>query len=175
MKKITILFVAVAAMFASAASAQQKDDMYVGGTLGFGVSSIGTNGYMSTSASFNVAPEFGYFIADNIKIGVELAYGVSGGTHSLMLMPNAAYYLPIVDKLYYTPQLSVGGGFGANSGYTAGSFALSLNLASLEYKPVENMAISIGLVNLNYVRMEKTNNVGFGFLTSPSVGFRYYF
>jgi hypothetical protein len=175
MKKITILFVAVIAMFATSANAQEKGEMYVGGTLGFSIASVGANGHMATGGSFNVTPEFGYFVADNLKIGAELTYGISGGTHTMLLMPNVAYYLRIVDKLYYTPQLSLGGGFAADSGYSAGAFAVSLHLASLEFKPVENMGISVGLVDLNYTRVSKSNGVGFNFLTSPSVGFRFYF
>ena len=175
MKKIALLFVAVMAMCVSTASAQQKGEMYVGGTLGFSVASVGANGHMSTGTSFSVAPEYGYFVADNIQVGVALEYGFSGGTHTMLIAPNIAYHLPIVDKFYYTPQLSIGGGFGADSGYTAGVFDLSLELAAFEYKPVENMGITMSLVNLEYARVEKANSVGFNFLTSPSVGFRYYF
>lgn len=175
MKKFTILLVAVLAMSAISASAQKKDDIYVGGTLGFSVSSISSNGYRSSGASFSITPEVGFFVRDNIKVGASLAYSISGGTHTLLLMPNLAYYLPIVDKLYYTPQFSIGGGFGAYSGYAAGAFALSLNIAALEYKPVENMAISMSLVNFDYTLMDSSNGISFGFLTSPTVGFRYYF
>ena len=175
MRKITFLFVAIMAFSVLTVSAQKQKQMYVGGSLGFGISLVGSNGYNSTSASFGISPEFGYFVCDNVKVGAELGYGISGGTHSFVITPNVAYYLRIVDKLHYTPQFSIGGGFGASSGYTAGAFALSFNLASLEYKPVEKMAISMNLVNLNYVNMEGVSNFGFYFLTSPSIGFRYYF
>lgn len=174
MKKITLLL-AVMAMFAFTANAQKKGQMYAGGTLGFGVTTNATKGYSSTGASFNIAPEFGYFFMDNLKVGAELAYGVSGGSHSLLINPNVAYYLPIIDKLYYTPQFAIGGGLRANSGSTSGAFALSLQLAAIEYQPLKNMAFSLSLVNFSYSRYFKNNNVHFGFLTSPSVGFRYYF
>ena len=174
MKKMTFLFV-VMAMFALTTSAQKKEQMYVGGTLGFTVQNYSAAGYSSSGASFSIAPEFGYFVADKIKVGAELGYSVSGGSHTLLVMPNVAYYLPIVDKLYYTPQLSIGGGVVAASGHANGAFALSLNLAAIEDQPVKNIAISLGLVDLSYTRANKTNGVGFYFLTSPTVGFRYYF
>lgn len=174
MKKITFMFV-VMAMFALTANAQKKEQMYVGGTLGFAVQNQSVKDYSATATAFSIAPEFGYFVADNIKVGAELDYSISGGSHTFLVMPNVAYYLPIVDKLYYTPQFSVGGGLGAASGYTKGAFALSLNVASIEYQPVENMAISMSLVDLSYAYMAKVNGVGFSFLASPKVGFRYYF
>ena len=174
MKKITFMFV-VMAMFALTSSAQKKEQMYVGGTLGLAVHTSAAKGYSNTNSMFYIAPEFGYFVADRIKVGAELGYSVSSGTHSLMLMPNVAYYLPIVDKLYYTPQFSVGGGFDATSGHTNGVFAFSLSIAALEYQPVQNMAISLSLVDLSYSRASKVNGIGFNFLASPTVGFRYYF
>lgn len=174
MKKMTFLFV-VMAMFALTTNAQKKEQMYVGGTLGFSTQTYFAKGYSSTGCMFSVAPEFGYFVADRIKVGAELEYGISGGTHTLLVMPNVAYYLPIVDKLYYTPQFSIGGGFGAGSGYINGAFAFSLNIGALEYQPVQNMAISLSIVDLSYAYANKTNGLGFNFLTSPTVGFRYYF
>ena len=174
MKKMTFLFV-VMAMFALTTSAQKKEQMYVGGTLGLAVHTSAAKGYSNTNSMFYIAPEFGYFVADRIKVGVELAYSVSAGSHSLLLLPNVAYYLPIVDKLYYTPQLSVGGGFDATSGHTNGAFDLILNVAALEYQPVQNMAISLSLIDLSYSRSNKVNGIGFNFLASPTVGFRYYF
>jgi hypothetical protein len=174
MKKMTFLFV-VMAMFALTTNAQKKEQMYVGGTLGFSTQTYFAKGYSSTGCMFSVAPEFGYFVADRIKVGAELEYGISGGTHTLLVMPNVAYYLPIVDKLYYTPQFSIGGGFGAGSGYINGAFAFSLNIGALEYQPVQNMAISLSIVDLSYAYVNKTNGLGFNFLTSPTVGFRYYF
>lgn len=173
MKKITFLLVAVIAMCVSTANAQSKGEMYAGGNLSFGVSSWGGGGHMSNSVSFSIAPEFGYFVADNIKIGAEVKYSTSA-SHSFHVMPNVAYYLPIVDKLYYTPQFSVGGGF--QNGGDTGIFAMSFDIASLEYRPVENMALSVGLVNLDYTCAGKySNSVWFNLLTSPKIGFRYYF
>lgn len=174
MKKITFLFV-VMAMFALTSSAQKKEQMYVGGTLGFSIQNYSSNGYSTSATSFNITPEFGYFFADRFKVGAELGYALSGGVHTLLVMPNIAYYLPIVDKLYYTPQFSVGGGIVAASGYANAAFAMSLNLAAIEYQPAQNMAISLSLVDLSYTRANQTNGIGFYFLTTPTVGFRYYF
>ena len=86
-------------------------------------------------------------------------------------MPNAAYYLRIVDKLYYTPGIAVGAGFAKG----ANSFNLDVRLGAVEFQPVKNMALSMSVASLTYARMHKTDNVAFTFLYSPTIGFRYYF
>jgi len=175
MKNKIILLIAMTALLVSTAKAQDKGDKYFGGNLKFAISSSGSNGYMSTGSYFSIAPEFGYFIADKVKVGCEINYEVSSNAHVVALIPNVAYYQPIIDKLYYTPRLNVGGGLGVYSGYVAGIFTLSLNLAAFEYRPTEKFGISTSLVNLNYNLVDKTNSVNFNLLYSPSIGFHYYF
>ena len=175
MKKFTILLIAAIGAFATTVHAQEKGDFYLGGTLGLGVSSSGSNGYMHTSTAFNIAPEVGFFVIDNLKLGAKLEYAVSSSRHTFTFAPNASYYLPIVDKLYYTPQLSIGGGFGVLSGNTQGVFDLSLNMLALEYKATDNIALSMSLVDLNYRMIGDSNNVDFHLFNTPSVGVRYYF
>ena len=175
MKRTIILLIAMTTLLLSTSNAQKKGDKYIGGNLKFAVSSAGSNGFMSTGTYFSIAPEFGYFIADKVKVGCELGYEVSSNAHAIALTPNIAYNQPIIDKLYYTPQLNIGGGIGIYSGYEAGIFTLSLNLASFEYRPTKNIGISTSLVNLNYNLVDRTNSVNFNVLYSPSVGFHYYF
>lgn len=179
MKKFTILLIAAIGAFATTVNAQEKGDFYLGGTLGLGVSSSGSNGYMHTSTAFNIAPEVGFFVIDNLKLGanLEYAYTSSSGVNSLVITPNVSYYLPIVDKLYYTPQVSIGGGMGfENGGYVDGVFYLSFNLLSLEYKATKNFALSMNLVDIDYSMIGgHYDSVYFHLLNRPSVGVRYYF
>lgn len=177
MKKITFFLVAVVAMIASAADAQKKDDLYAGGIIKFGLHSAGSNGHMGTSCSFAVEPEVGLFLIDNLKVGGKISYEYASSSHNFRVMPNVAYYLPIVDKFYYTPQFAIGGGFAAYNGVDGvdGIFTMSFNLASFEYKPIENLGISLDLINLDYNLINRVNVVNFGLFTSPSVGVRYYF
>ena len=177
MKNFTILLIAAIGAFATTVNAQEKGDFYLGGTLGLGVSSSGSNGYMHTSTEFNIAPEVGFFVIDNLKLGAKLEYAVSSSRHTFTFAPNASYYLPIVDKLYYTPQLSIGGGMGIeNGGYVDGVFCVSFNLLSLEYKATKNFALSMNLVDIDYCMIAgHYDSVYFHLLNRPSVGVRYYF
>ena len=175
MKKTIILLIAMTTLLLSTSNAQKKGDKYIGGDIKFAISSSGSNGYMSTGSYFSIAPKFGYFIGDKVKVGCEISYEVSSNAHVVALIPNIVYYHPIIDKLYYTPHINIGGGIGVYSGYEAGIFTLSLELASFEYRPTEKLGISTCLVNLNYNLIDKTNNINFSVLYSPAIGFHYYF
>ena len=175
MKKSILLLIAITTLFVSTAAAQKRGDRYIGGNLKFALSSSGSNGYMSTGTYYSIAPEFGYFVANRVKIGGGISYEFSSGAHAIAIVPDITYYQPIVDKLYYTPQLSIGGGIGIYSGYVAGIYTLTLDLASFEYKPIDKLGISACLINLNYNLIDRTNSFNFSVLYSPSIAFHYYF
>jgi hypothetical protein len=175
MKKFIILLIIAISLSVTTADAQKKGDTYAGGNLKFALSTSGSNGYMNTGTYFSIAPEIGHFITDKVKIGGEISYEVSSNAHVVALMPNIAYYQPVIRNLYYTPQLNIGGGVGIYSGYVAGIFTLTLNIASFEYRPTERLGIAMGLVNLNYNLIDKTKSINFNVLYSPSVSFRCYF
>lgn len=170
-----ILVLFAATFFIYTSYAQKKGDTFLGGNLKFALSTSGSNGYMTTGTYLNIAPEYGYFITDMLKVGAEINYEVSSKAHAVVLSPNITYYYQIINKLYYTPQLSIGGGVGIYSGYVAGIFTFTLNLASFEYRPTEKLGISTNLISLNYNLIEKTESINFNAFYSPSVGFRYYF
>ena len=175
MKKYITLLVMAMALLTTTANAQKKGESYVGGNLKVALSASGSNGYMSTGTYFGIAPGFGHFIADNVKVGGEIAYEVSSNAHVIAISPNIAYYLPITNKLYYTPEVCIGGGVGIYSGYVASIFSLTLNLATFECKPTESMGVAISLINLNYNLIDRTNSINVNALYSPTVSFKYYF
>lgn len=176
MKKFLVLCICMLMTCSLAVNAQQKGEAYFGGNLTFGVSTVGASGWGSeTSASFGIAPEFGYFVADKFKIGLDISYYYADESHVMTFMPNLAYYVPLAKNLYYVPEFFIGGGFVASGGDSVGMFALSLKLAALEYRATSKFAFGVGLVNLNYSRLSEINLVNFGVLTSPTVSFKYFF
>lgn len=175
MRKILFILAALSALGIMSLNAQEKGEKHIGGNIRFAVSSSGSNGHMSTGTYFSITPEFGYFITDKIKVGAGISYEVSSNAHVIALTPDIAYYQPIIDKLYYTPQLSIGGGVGIYSGYEAGIFTLALDLARFEYRPTTKLGISTSFINLSYSLVDRTNSYNLGILYSPSIGFHYYF
>ena len=140
-------------------SAQNKGDMYISGSISMSGSSskVALN---STSVKepggfmMSIAPQFGYFIIDNLELHLGLGYSFqkepdddksSTNTSLFVINPGVNYYLPIVENKFFR----------------AGDLTYSL----MQYKQTvgdETMKVS-------------NNNFNFGLNLSTSLGFRYYF
>lgn len=177
MKKLFSLLLCLCAMFAGNVVAQEKGDMIVGGSLGLGVTSVDDGDYALSALTFSIAPEYSYFVADNFRIGAELSLSIAEGITSFTVSPTFAYYVKLVDKLYYTPEFTIGGGLMASDGYSVGAFTFGLDLFALEFMPSKHVGLSLSLVNMSYVLLPEVSfsTFHFGLLTSPEIGFRYYF
>lgn len=188
MKKICICLLAILSTSVLCASAQTKGEMFVGGNLGISTTSIIVDGESSTGLNFNIAPEFGYFVADNLKIGASISYGIEFAdyaNHSLTILPNIAYYVKVCDKFYYTPGVELGFAAAFSDGLSMPGFGLGLNLGSFELRPTEKFGISMNLLSLSYVVLTYNNKdygvrfnrnaVNFNLGISPSIGVKCYF
>ncbi|MBQ9138044.1 MAG: hypothetical protein IJX65_05355 [Alistipes sp.] len=176
-------------------SAQKKGDFYLGGMVGVGVNSTIFEGESATAANFSIAPEFGYFVGNNIKIGASIGYGFSDDTHSLTIYPNAAYYLRLCEGMYYTPGIELGFAMGATEDITLPGIGLGVHLLSLEFRPTKHFGFTANLLSLNYVALFETvenplasldpdakksttytsHGVNFTFGLNPTVGVKFYF
>lgn len=188
MKKLTICLMAILATSIFSISAQTKGEMYAGGSLGIGTTSLISKGNSATGVSFNIAPEFGYFVADNLKIGASISYGIESAdyaTHTLSVLPNIAYYVKVCNNFYYTPGLELGFAAGFTEDISMPGFGLGVNLGSFELRPTEKFGISMNLLSLSYVVLTyndkdygvrfNTNAVNFNLGISPSIGVKCYF
>ena len=180
MKKL--LLTAIALMVVMGAFAQQKGDIYIGGNLGVGVTSTIMESESATAVEFTIQPNMGYFVADKFMIGFGLGYSILGGdgtTHTLTLGPKLSYFVPLCDKLYYTPSLDILFCCAVLDGYSIPGFGLGANIVGFEYQPTEHIGLSASLLSLDYVMLSKNgltlNTVDFGLTLSPSIGFKYYF
>lgn len=178
MKKFLVIAVALM-LCTSAAFAQNKGDKYIGGYAGVALQTMTIDGESATGASFAIQPEFGYFVADRLKIGASIGYAIESGTNALTITPNISYYARLCDGLYYTPGVELGLVVGFAEGYTMPGFGVSANLGTLEFRPTEHFGFSANLFSLTFVVMSmediagSTVNVNLG--VTPSVGFKYYF
>lgn len=87
------------------------DEMYVGGSLGVTTASASIDGVSASATTFGFAPEFGYFVADRLRLSGSIAYNLtsSGDTsHALTIGPSVAYYVRLCDRFYYTPEAGIG-------------------------------------------------------------------
>lgn len=179
MKKLLCLVLCLSAFCIEGVNAQNKGDMFVGGSLGVNITSVSSPILNSGSAfGFQLAPEFSYFVAKNCKLGAELSLnGNSGYATTFLVQPTFAYYMKLANNLYYTPGIKIGGGIRAFDSDITGIFTFGLDLFALEFKPTKRIGLSVSLVNFNY-ELETADNFNifsFDILTSPKFGFHYYF
>lgn len=219
MKKV-ILF-AAALLVCGAMSAQQKGDMSVSGTIGVSGGSSRTSIKVNTTtnkgdrvpndAQFNFGAEFGYFLFDNFKLSIGMGYGLTSTPtvqdkddkwlkdhqNVFTIGPSVAYYVKIVDGLYYTPEVGFYGAFGNYKEKTTDAtvktkfsgFALGINFAAVEFRPLDHFGFAASLFSLQYANLKHTDedkaldiktttrvsNVGVNFILNPTVCVRYYF
>lgn len=178
MKKLLVVLIAMLCCSATT-FAQNKGDMYFGGYAGISIQAVGAGGDAAVGAALAIQPEFGYFVADRLKIGASLGYGISAGAHSLTVCPNISYYLPLCDGLYYAPGLELGYALGAEEGFTMSGFGLAAHFFTLEFRPSEHFGFSANLLSLNFVSLTKygitANAASFDIGVNPTIGFKYYF
>jgi hypothetical protein len=179
MKKL--LFFAVSMFAAVASFAQDKGDLYVSGsialdlgtqttTLSSGGSSISASQPLSTELDFAV--ECGYFVADNLKVGLACCVPflssptsqldgtwLSQDTAAFTLNPNVAYYLRLADNLYYTPEVGFAFNFGSvkdhlpktdTSSTPFWGWDVYANLLALELRVTDKIAIGAVVGSLLY-------------------------
>lgn len=205
MKKI-LLF--AAAMLISVASfAQKKGDMYVSGffSADLGTYSVNSSDWHSFDSSVELGAKYGFFAADNLRIGLEVSVpftsspneDMDGGSYrynttSLYIGPNVAYYLKMGEKCYYTPEFGVGYQWDKSktkgtelyaSSSVSSTWGTYLDILSFEFKVSEKFAIGtnvggISFASSNYVYSETETYRINQFVCDFSnviVDFRFYF
>lgn len=205
MKKL-FLSLALAIGMVVSVSAQKAGDQTISFNLGYETSnssvavSAGAESYTETTPSensFSLGLEYGKFIKDNIRVGVSFEFGSIGQSDSddkvnnLIIAPNASYYMPIAQNLYYTPGLSVGyrssssieKGFNSEHKTELSGYVIGLSLLSFEYRYSEKFAININIGSFQYNSLSYNENNAkltvntkyFDILSNAYVGFSLYF
>lgn len=163
------------------ASAQSKGDMYISGSMsisGGNSKTAVTSGSTTTTTespgttSFNIGPEFGYFIIDNLSLNLGLGYSLDktyrgkegdsnlwNKTGLFTITPGVNYFVKLCNKVYYTPGVSLELGFGnttrditTNTKTKNGAFEFGIDISvlSFEIKPCEHFGITLCAGALSY-------------------------
>ncbi len=182
MKRVLLCLVAIIGLSVSSLSAQQKGDWNIGGNLGIGLSSVALGGESATAVEFGLGVDIGCFVADRFRLGLGLAYDLTGGddaVHAIVVGPALSYYIPICDSLFYAPRLDLAFACGISGGESIPGFALGLSIANFEYRPTDHIGLSASLLSFSYSLLSKynisTHTVNLGLSLSPTVGVSYYF
>ena len=186
MKKILSFLVAM--LIGVASFAQKKGDMFISGTisadLGSQTTSLSDGGYSASvsqplSSSFSFGVEYGYFVADNLRLAMAMSVPFSYSpveevegkwlkdkASSFAINPNVAYYVRLADRFYYTPEVGVSVNFGSlkeqlskSETYTTPFWGWNVyaNLLALELRASDKIAIGAIFGAISYSSTIYTN------------------
>ena len=182
MKKL-LLTAITSILFFGAANAQiGKGHKYLGGSFNFSYDEDGTmqnynfdsgvtQYYNYKITSFNISPEFGFFISDKWAVGIQPGYSRVSGTETsnffssttssanysytskyhtdiVGLAVNLRYYCMITDKFGIYPQMGVSSTHNAND-FNDGHFAAFAG-PNVVFFPSPKIGLNMGFGNLSY-------------------------
>lgn len=168
MKKVIFTLVIAAASFAANAQTAQGNWL-IGGGAGF--SSGKYSGGSSSVSNFFLAPNAGYFVADDIAVGAEIAFmSQTGGYSSFGASPFVRYYfLPIGDAA----KLLAHGSFGFGSSKDGeGEESVSSTNWKLAAGPAFFLNPNVALEALLYYNSNKAKDIPAYNTFGVSIGFQ---
>jgi hypothetical protein len=197
MKKVILSLVAVVALAFGANAQTDKGSMFIGGTLGF--SSEKVEGADESATAFEIAPRFGYFVADNFAIGLGVGFTSTKeavpnaeAATSFFVNPFARYYVPTAGENFkFFAELGVNystGDFLTTQDGIIGAFpveasAFGVNLSpNFAFFPASNWAIEFGIRGLYFDSInpegDDNNITSFGLdarSLTPRIGINFFF
>lgn len=177
MKKL-FLCIALVGM-TSASFAQKGGDMLVSGSLSWNSSSTkttvaSTSETQKGSRSFEIMPQFHYFVIDKLSVGAGIGYSftkdpndnVSANDNQLfdknglfVIKPMVSYYISLGEKFYYVPRFYIGFGFGKSKSeiddtevteQDLSAFQIGLSLLNFEFRPSKHIGIMFNAGDVGY-------------------------
>ena len=168
MKKV--IFTIAIATFAFAANAQTgQGNWLIGGGAGF--SSGKSSGASSSNSNFYLAPDAGYFVADDLAVGAQVSFSSqTGGYSSFSAAPFVRYYfLPLGDAA----KLLAHGSFGfGSSKFGDGEETVSSTSWKIAAGPAFFLNQHVALETLLYYGSEKSKDAAAYNSFGVSIGFQ---
>lgn len=162
MKKFCLVVLALTLV--SGAFAQDK---WVGGST----SIVATDG----SSSFDFVPEFGIFLTDAVSLEAGLGFGVASHHKAFSANVVGRYWLPLTNKLSYTPGVGLGFGHDNIAGLKVNSFDLNLYLGALNYQLNNKWAAGVNFCSLRLHNIFDHLTPAFALSSSTTVTVKYCF
>lgn len=174
MKKILVLVISLVCM--NLISAQtEKGKFVVSGATGLQFASMKTehssnmfSGIKVTTNTFSIMPSFGYYIIDNLAVGVLANYasttikndGFKDTSSSLALMPFGSYYFPVEGN--FRPAVQFGAGlastaYGSNDENKFSGFVVNFG-GGASYFLNDKIAVDFGLSYTSGTLKNKENS-----------------
>lgn len=175
-------YLIMSVMLLSIASfAQTKGEMFIAGTVSADLGtqkttlsdgSYSTSAKQSLSSSFGFGVEYGYFVADNLRLALAMSVPFSSSpveeidgkwlkntAAAFAINPNIAYYVKLANRFYYTPEVGVSFDFGSRKEQLSKSesyktpfwgWNVYANLLALEFRVTDKFAIGALIGSIGY-------------------------
>lgn len=174
MNKLLTVCASLAIITCGSVSAQKKGEVSIGGIIGIsgGYSGIRSEGNGTpSSTAFNAGAEFGWFFADNWRLGASVQYALESNpydessdgwlrqnTNLVLVGPDLTYYLKIRDGFYFTPGVAMFGTVGSVKVETRDiyvsknvvGYGVELAPGAFEFRPTPHFAFSVSFLTLGY-------------------------
>lgn len=163
MKRLCMIVLAL--VMTTGAFAQK---MWLGGSASFTASG---------SARVALVPTFGYFVTEDISVEGQLGLSFGSSSSSYGLTAVGRYWLPLTEKLSYTPGLSLGFDL-TKYDYVDGlrsQFDMVFQLGSLHYKVNEQWMLGANFCTFSLNDLFGGMATSFGLSTSSTISVNYFF
>jgi hypothetical protein len=184
MKKLLLSVVAVAGLAFGANAQTEKGKVVLGGSVGFNTTKV--EGAAKSNVSFNVIPSVGYFVGNNVSVGLGIGYdydkanSASRLNQAFVLAPNARYYVNLSEQFKFFGQLSVPMQFGNTKALDANgdtgaklttTTSIGVNVApGFAFFPTKRIGIEVSVNGLGYNNYESKNEATGAKYTTNSFG-----
>ncbi len=134
-------------------SAQDMGTKYIGGTIGFGSTKAKADG-AEASTNWSVSPEFGYFVAENLAVGIRLGIdGASQGDNS-----SSGFGADVYARKFFSASDAFRLFVGANVGYATSKNTTTVG--GVEFDSKENHLSAFLDLGATYDLSEKWTLIG---------------
>ncbi|WP_407425323.1 outer membrane beta-barrel protein [Arcticibacter sp.] len=164
MKKLLLSVFAVAALSMTTQAQTEKGKFMLGGNLAFDSQKSDADN-SKANTSFEIVPNVGYFVSDNVAIGTGIGYSYdkkigTSKNEAFVVSPFGRYYTNVSDRFKFFGQLSVPMEFGSTHAVNAdGDKGAKLGKSTqigvavspgFAFFPSKKVGIEFALNGLNY-------------------------
>lgn len=155
-----------------------KAESYVGGTLGYGLEKVASDGYSVTANSFKIAPEGGHYLNDVWALGVSVGFKYEDigdeGITNVTVLPYLRATFAHAGIVNFFAEIAAGYGCDIYDGYSANSFVAALR-PGLVVNTSKKFALLCRTTLVGYAHYKGANDIGIAINNNVELGFMFKF
>ena len=159
--KSIILVLFIVCVSSASYSQTNKGNWIVSGSSTLQVTNNKFEGGDDGATTVILSPSIGYFVANNLSLGVAMTLMTSEGTTAISVLPTASYYIETQSQLKPFIDLGIGYSSISDDEDTYGGLAIGAGVGIM-YELNKNVGLNIGLQYLrsDYSEIGVANTIG---------------